>query len=103
MFTQQILICFSLLILTARTLAQCSAPGSLLCSASSAAADAVNADLDATEVDDGLAELDGAAGVGIDSEEKLRFLRRQGEGSSSLCCSPEQVCLAITEIPYCYV
>lgn len=103
MFTQRIPICLALLILTAQTLAQCSAPGSLLCSASNAAADVVNADLDATDVSDGLAALDGAADVGIDPGEKGRFFRRQGDGSPSLCCSPDTECLSITGIPYCYV
>lgn len=104
MFSQRISICLALLILTARTLAQCSDPGSQPCSTANAA-DVVDADLNATEVDDGLASLFAAANVGLGPPEKRRFFRRQdtGEGSPALCCKPDTECLSITGIPFCYV
>ena len=104
MFFQPVSICLALLILTAQTLAQCSDSDSQPCSASNAA-DVADADVDATAVNDGLAELFAAADVGIGPGEKWRFFRRQdtGEGSSSLCCSPDTECLSITGTPFCYV
>ena len=99
MFTQRIILCLALLILTAETLAQCSDPNSQPCSASQSN-DVVEADLAATEVNDGLAALFAAAGVGIH-----RFFRRQDtvDGSPKLCCSQNTECLSIAGVPYCYV
>ena len=105
-FTHSLPICLTLLLLTARTLAQCSDPTFQPCSAP----DDTNSDdagsIDAADLDTFLGALDGAAGVSDDESDedgpdKRRLFRRQDD--DGLCCNPSVQCLVTDGVPFCYV
>ena len=105
MFTQSFLICFALLLLIARTLAQCTDPTFVPCTAPDSGGGGGDTDgANAAEIDDLLASLDGAADVSVDGGDKRKLFRRQDNGGApNLCCNPSIECLVTDGIPFCYV